>query len=134
MNRKQARENAFILLFEGIAKTDETPEEIFEKATEVRGLEVNDYVKNVYFGSMENSQIIDEYIEKSLVGWKKERISIVTRAILTLATYEMMFLDDVPALVAINEGIELSKKFDEEKTYSFVNGALNKIADILSKK
>jgi N utilization substance protein B len=134
MNRKQARENAFILLFEAISKSDESAAEIYEKATSVRELEENDYVKEVFFGSLENYKIIDEYVEKALVGWKKERISIASRAILTLASYEMMFLSDVPVKVAINEGIELSKKFDDEKAYALVNGALNKIAELLSKK
>ncbi len=133
MNRKQARENAFILLFESISKKEETAEEIFEKATAVRGLEVDDYVKRVYFGSIENKKLIDECVEKSLIGWKKERISVVTKAILTLASYEMMFVDDIPTRVSINEGIELSKKFDDEKAYALVNGCLNAISEQLSK-
>ena len=60
MNRKEARENAFLLLFEREFKTEETAFEIFTKATEDRELEVDDYVKDVYFGSAENSKIIDE--------------------------------------------------------------------------
>ena len=134
MNRKQARENAFILLFEAICKRDETAEEIYEKATNVRGLEVNDYVKDAFFGSLQNYKLIDEYVEKALIGWKKERISVATKAILVLASYEMMFLPDVPAKVAINEGIELSKKYDDENAYALVNGALNKIAELADKK
>ena len=51
MNRKIARENAFILLFEIASKNDETAEEIFEKATGIRELEVDDYVKQVFFGA-----------------------------------------------------------------------------------
>ena len=54
MNRKTARENAFILLFEKAIKTDETFEEIFTKATDDRELEVDDYVKKVFFGNAEN--------------------------------------------------------------------------------
>ena len=134
MNRKEARENTFILLFESVSKNDETAEEIFEKATDVRGLEVNDYVKTVFFGAIGNARVIDEVVEKSLVGWKKERISVVSKAILYLATYEMMFLDDIPTMVSINEAIELSKKFDDEKAYMLINGSLNAIAEQLGKK
>ena len=78
MNRKTARENAFILLFEGASKCDETPEEIFDKAVNTRELECDDYVKKVFFGVSENQRMIAEYIEKSLVGWKSSRLSIVS--------------------------------------------------------
>lgn len=128
MQRKQARENAFMLIFESVCKSDETAEEIFTKATELRGLEYDDYVKSVFFGSYENKAEIDAAIEKHLTGWKKERISPVSMAILRLAAYEMLYVTDIPAKVSINEAIELAKKFDDEKSYSFVNGVLNALA------
>jgi N utilization substance protein B len=129
MQRKTARENTFILLFEDACKSDECAEEIFLKATEVRGLEVDEYVKTVFFGATENRAAIDGAIEEQLVGWKKERISPVSHALLRLATYELMFMDDIPAKVSINEAVELSKKYDDEKSYSFVNGVLNAIRE-----
>ena len=128
MQRKLARENAFILIFESVCKKDETAEEIFEKATEVRSLEVDEYVKKVFFGSYENSEKITEALDKHLKGWKKERISPVSMAILKLACYEIMFLEDIPAKVSINEAVELAKKYDDEKSYSFVNGVLNAVS------
>lgn len=134
MNRKTARENAFILIFEKIFKSDETAEEVFRGATEIRGLEYDDYVKNVFFGSCENQVIIDELIDRHTVGWKKERISPVSMSVIRLATYEMMFIEDIPSRVSINEAIELSKKYDDEKSYSFVNGVLNGISVELSGK
>ena len=134
MNRKTARENAFILLFEGACKTDETAEEIFAKAVEYRAFEYDDYVKRVFFGAYENAQIIDETVEASLQGWKKERVSAVSTALFKLATFEMMFMEDIPVKVSINEAIELSKKYDDEKAYGFVNGVLNAVADKLGRK
>ena len=134
MNRKTARENTFLLVFESIVKRDETAEEIFDKATNVRALEVDEYAKRVFFGSYENATVIDELVEKKLVGWKKERVSPVSKAILRLAAYEMMYEEDIPAKVSINEGIELAKKYDDEKTYGFVNGVLNAVAEELGKK
>ena len=134
MNRKTARENAFILLFELASKTDETAEEIFEKATEIRSLECDDFVKRVFFGVNENLRVIDECIEQSIVGWKASRLSLVSRAALRLAVYEMMFMEDVPVKVSINEAIELSKKYDDEKAYMLVNGALNSAKELLDKK
>ena len=128
MQRKLARENTFILIFESICKKDETAEEIFVKATEIRGLEYDDYVKNVFFGSYENASNIESVIEKYSSGWKKERISPVSMALLRLACYEMMYMSDIPAKVSINEAIELSKKFDDDKSYAFINGVLNAVA------
>jgi N utilization substance protein B len=71
---------------------------------------------------------IDERMEKHLKGWKKERISPVSMAILRLGFYEMLYVSDIPSKVTINEAIELAKKFDDEKSYSFVNGVLNALA------
>lgn len=132
MQRKQARENAFMLIFESVCKKDETAEEIFTKATELRGLEYDSYVTDVFFGAYENAEVIDQRMEKHLKGWKKERISPVSMAILRLGFYEMLYMADIPSKVTINEAIELAKKFDDEKSYSFVNGVLNAMAHELS--
>lgn len=132
MQRKLARENAFILIFESVCKKDESADEIFEKATSVRGLEVDDYVRKVFFGSSEQASLIDEKMEAHLKGWKKERVSPVSMAILRLGCYEMMFLPDIPTRVSINEAVELAKKYDDEKSYAFVNGVLNSFAKELS--
>lgn len=134
MNRKTARENTFILLFELASKADETAEEIFDKATNIRELEVDDFVKRVFFGVNENLLVIDKCIENTLVGWKTARLSTVSKAVVRLAVYELMFLPDIPAKVSINEAIELSKKYDDEKAYMLVNGVLNAAAEELERK
>ena len=134
MQRKLARENAFILLFESVCKSEETAEEIFDKAVNIRGLEVDEYVSNVFFGAYENSDKLLETMEKHFKGWKKERISPVSMAILKLACYEIIFITDIPSRVSINEAIELSKKYDDEKSYSFINGVLNAVAQEYSEK
>ena len=131
MNRKTARENAFILLFELECRSDEIPLEIYEYALEVGEFECDDYVKDVFFGVVERRKEIDELLLPNLVGWKKNRVSPVSRAILALSTYEMLAREDIPAKVSINEAIELSKKYDDEKSYLFVNGVLNAVADAL---
>ena len=128
MQRRTARENSFILIFESICKSDEVAEEIFTKATEIRGLEYDDYVKQVFFGSYENAEVINSAVEKHLTGWKKERISPVSMALIRLGAYEIMFMEDIPSKVSINEAVELAKKYDDEKSYSFVNGVLNALA------
>ena len=132
MQRKLARENAFILIFESICKKDESAEEIFEKATNIRDLETDDYVRSVFFGSCEQASLIDEKMEPHLKGWKKERISPVSMALLRLGCYEMLFLTDIPTRVSINEAVELAKKYDDEKSYAFVNGVLNSFSKEIS--
>ena len=134
MTRKIARENAFLLLFEKGIKPDESSEEIFAMATEVRELEIDDFVRTLFFGVCGNMTEIDEIINKNLLGWKRERVSAVSIAVLRLATYELLFLEDIPTRVSINEAIEISKKFDDEKSYVFVNGVLNAVAEMLGKK
>ena len=134
MNRKQARENAFLLFFETVARADASFAEIFEGATLERELEVDEYVKQVFFGAEEHLCEIEQMIEQCLVGWKKNRVSVASLAILRLGAYELMFVEDIPARVTINEGVELAKKFDDEKSYSFVNGVLNAIAEKCGKK
>lgn len=134
MNRSLARENAFILLFEAECRSDETALEIFEYAENFREFEIDAYVKKVFFGVHERKKEIDELVEPALVGWNKKRISPVSRSIISLATFEMLAMEDVPARVAINEAVELSKKYDDEKAFSFVNGVLNTVAEALKVK
>ena len=128
MKRSLARENAFILIFEKICRNDETAEEIFRMATEIRDLQYDDYIKQVFFGTETNAMLIGELIDKHSVGWAKSRISPVSAAIIRLGIYELLFMDDIPARVTINEAVELAKKYDDEKSYSFVNGVLNAVA------
>ena len=132
MNRTQARENAFVLLFEAECRKDETPLEIYEYALEFPDFELNDYVKQVFFGVFERRKEIDELIDKNIIGWSKSRISLVSKALLALSIYEMLAMEDVPVKVSINEAVELSKKYDDEKSYSFVNGVLNAVAKELA--
>ena len=131
MNRKEARENVFILLFEKESREDECALEIFEYATVECGMEYDDYVKDVFFGINERRKEIDELLEPNYVGWKNNRISAASRAILALSAYEMLAREDIPARVSINEAIELSKKYDDEKSYVFVNGVLNAVREVL---
>ena len=85
-----------------------------------------DYVKETLKVVSENLEKIDGIITESLVNWKLDRISKVNLTILRLAVGEMLYVEDVPEKVAINEAIELTKKYSEEKSVSFINGVLDK--------
>lgn len=129
MNRTEAREAVFELLFETEFRTEEAAEEIFGSSTENREIEVNDYIRNAYFGVIEHLAEIDEMITRHSRGWKVTRIAPVTRSILRLAIFEMLYCKDIPETVSINEAIELCKKFDHEKARAFLNGVLNGAKD-----
>lgn len=128
MTRKESRAEVLSLLFETEFHDGETPEQIIDRAIEIRDLEDNEYIRETYFGIMEKRDFVDEKIGAFSHGWKKERISPVSRAIMRLAIYEMYFRDDVPDNVAVNEALELVKIYDDaDKVKSFVNGILNSV-------
>ncbi|MBO5757660.1 MAG: transcription antitermination factor NusB [Clostridia bacterium] len=126
-SRKMQREAVFSLLFERDFRRDETPEEVFATWCEQNGEPEGNYVKDTFFGVCEKQDEIDATIERHSNGWKVARLTRVSRAVIRLCVYEMANAKDVPATVAINEAIELSKKYDDEKARSFVNGVLNGI-------
>ena len=134
VQEKRERRNALLeILFESEFRKDETPEDIYIVSSEERELsqEVRTYVKEIYFDLLDKLEIIDGYINKASAGWKTTRLSKLSRCILRLATYEMLYVEDVPAVIAINEAVELSKKYDDPKAKSFINGVLNKIKDTI---
>ena len=127
MSRKMQREAVFGLLFESDFRRDETPEEVYATWCEQNGEPEGTYVKETFFGVCQNQEEIDATIERHSNGWKVSRLTRVSRAVIRLCVYEMVNVKDVPVAVAINEAIELSKKFDDEKARGFVNGVLNAI-------
>lgn len=131
LKRKEAREIVVGLLFETEFRTDENVKEVFAVSTENREIPKDDYIERAYFGVCENREKIDELIGVSANGWKTQRLTRLSRSVMRLATYEMLFENDIPHSVSINEAIELTKKFDDPKARAFVNGVLNSIKDKL---
>ncbi len=117
--RSEEREQAFCLLFQSLFNTDENFE-IYEENIE----SVGDYARSIALGVEEKKENLDGLIEKYSKGWKVKRLPKVNLAILRLAAYEILFVDDVPESVAINEAVELAKKYSGESDYSFINGVL----------
>lgn len=117
--RSEEREQAFCLLFQSLFNTDENFE-IYEENIE----SVGDYARSIALGVEEKKDNLDGLIEKYSKGWKVKRLPKVNLAILRLAVYEILFVDDVPESVAINEAVELAKKYSGESDYSFINGVL----------
>ena len=130
MNRKLARENAFILIFERNFREDGI-EDIIADAIEARNFEYDDFVETVFKGVFENLTEIDTLISENLKGWKISRLSKVTLALLRLALFEMKFMDDIPMSVSINEAVELAKKYSTSEDASYINGVLGTLSKAL---
>ncbi len=125
MTRKEARQEAFQLLFETEFRTDAAPDAIYALSKEDRDFADNEYIKRVYFGVREHLEEIDAMIMRHSNGWKPSRITAVSRNAMRLCIYEMKFMEEIPMAVSINEAIELVKTFDDAKMRAFVNGVLN---------
>ena len=131
MKRREAREIVLSLIYESAfaAEGEQVdPERMIQLASERRDFEADEYIRSALKGVLEHQAEIDRRIEENIVGWKLERLSRMSQAIIRLAIYEMLYRDDVPMHVAINEAVELAKKYDHDKAPAFVNGLLNSVA------
>ncbi|HEY9575165.1 MAG TPA: transcription antitermination factor NusB [Lachnospiraceae bacterium] len=131
MKRREIREHIFKLLF---LKEFNMPEEMDEQLSMyfdgLEGLQEKEqsYMEGKYADACLKLEEIDKTLEETSKGWKVSRMSKVDLSILRLAVYEMNYDEEVPVKVAINEAVELSKRFGGEESASFVNGILGKIA------
>ena len=126
MNRTKSREQAFILLFEYSFELN-TPEEIINLAQEVRGEKISNFTRNLFLGTINNLENIDKNIEEYLKNWDKSRLSRVSLAVLRLAVYEILYSQENPVSVCINEAVELTKKYALQDDASYINGVLSSI-------
>lgn len=126
LSRSQARCEAFKIIFQLNQHMDDVDFLLDNLMNELPASVTSmPYIKNVVYGVMEKYDELTGIIGENLAeGWKVERISKVARAVLLLAIYEIKYVDDVPEKVAINEALELAKKFDMPDSSVFVNGVL----------
>ena len=149
MTRANARELAVHLIY-GREFTGEEPERIvaerlrkeyYEKLAQENeiyqerpsGAQVR-YLDTVVTGVANRSDELNERIGKFSIGWDISRISRLTRCVLQLAIFEILYMEDVPTGVAISEAVRLAKKYDGDDTGSFVNGILGSFARSLPKQ
>lgn len=135
MKRRELREQIFKLLFRVEFNDGEAmPEQIalfVDDMKEDREVSPEDeaYISGKYGKIMEKLPEIDMMLEQVSKGWKLSRMNKVDLTILRLAVYEMKFDEDIPPKVAINEAVELSKKFGGDDSPAFVNGVLAKLTE-----
>lgn len=131
MSRTNARKNAFYLIFQhdfvGIESMDEAKKIFFAESEEEVTETDKKFIDTLVNGTFENIEKIDEIIASVAKGWTIERMPKVDLAILRMAVYELKF-GSTPTKVAINEAVELAKKYSSDNAPSFVNGVLGKIA------
>ena len=128
MTRREAREQAFIVLFEKIFDDESTITEIVATAKEAELIKVNNFAENILNAVEEHFSEIDEIIESNSQDWTLSRLPKVSLAILRLAVAQIKYIDDVPNGVAVNEAVELAKNYGTNEDASFINGILGTIA------
>ncbi|HWQ06221.1 MAG TPA: transcription antitermination factor NusB [Feifaniaceae bacterium] len=137
MSRTSAREVAMMMEFSRMLGGEDTPERVCEKADEIGegALDADDvlYVEQIIGGVGAHQQELDELVSKYSVDWAIDRIARVDLSILRVAIYEMLYRkEDVPAGAAINEAVELAKRYGGERSYAFINGILGSVAKELA--
>jgi transcription antitermination factor NusB len=127
--RTRARECALKILY-AIDITKEEPQECIENFwldnSETES-QVKDFAETLVRGVYEKRSAIDKLISKYTTNWELERMAVIDRNILRFATYELLYTDDIPPKVAINEAIDVAKKYGDKDSGKFVNGVLDKI-------
>ena len=134
MSRRSARKNAFYLLFQ----MDFNEEKEYEQVKEIFFAEQSEpvldedksFILEEVEGATAHLKEIDAIIGQCAKGWETDRISKVDLAILRLAVFELRFSESTPVSVAINEAVELAKKFSSDEAPAFINGILGKAVQI----
>jgi N utilization substance protein B len=135
MKRRKAREYALQLLFQ----SDITEKGIDENTLKEFWLDkkeredVTSFTERLVKGTLENIDVIDGKLREIVENWDLSRIAAVDRSILRFASYEILYMDDIPSAVTINEAIEIAKKFSSKESASFLNGILDKLAKQVGK-
>lgn len=126
-SRHQSRERALQILFQYDihGKPGVWLEEFWKQCTASEDAKA--FAEQLVSGVLEHKKDLDALIGKYATNWKVSRMQIVDRNILRLGAYELLWLDEVPAKVTVNEAIELAKDFGDEEAAKFVNGILDKV-------
>ncbi|HHR85531.1 MAG TPA: transcription antitermination factor NusB [Candidatus Acetothermia bacterium] len=123
MQRSEARELVLHVLY-GREFVDRP---LVEMVPELESDDQRDYIEETLRGVVDHIVDLDELINRYAVGWRVERLAVLDRNILRLGLYELLHASDIPAEVAIDEAVELAKKYGTENAQSFINGILDRV-------
>lgn len=126
--RTKARECALQVLYQ-IDITKDSADNLLAAFWEDKDMEaeVKDFATALVKGTVENMQKINDLITKYASNWKLKRMAVIDRNVLRLATYELLYCEDIPPKVSINEAVDLAKKYGDIDSGKFVNGILDRI-------
>ncbi|MBQ9960161.1 MAG: transcription antitermination factor NusB [Oscillospiraceae bacterium] len=127
MTRSDARRNAFLLVFALYANDDLETDDI-QVLEDGLCIEPDDFCRKLVNLTKDNLAEIDAAVSKHLQGWTVERLPKASLAVLRLSAAQLLYCDDIPVGVIINEAVELTKQFGNADDYAFVNGALGSLA------
>ncbi|MDO9465520.1 MAG: transcription antitermination factor NusB [bacterium] len=130
-SRRKGRELVLTLLYRTEFSSDKNIkraiENIIKLDTEQYGSDTRDFAEDLFRGVLANREIIDKLLEKYLEHWEINRVAVIDKSIMKMAIHEILFRNDIPDVVSINEAVELAKKYSTEKSGGFVNGILDRI-------
>ena len=130
MDRSLAREIAMKMLYAASLGGEESMTEVLEQSEQADTLSDSDktFLENLTFGVRERQEELDGVIAQYAQGWALNRLAKVDLTILRMAVYELKYMPEVPVGATINEAVELSKQFCEDKSSGFINGILGSVA------
>lgn len=108
---------------------DEAIKAFWKTQEELPSEDTRDFCEELVRGAIEHHEEIDRFVEETSSNWRLSRMPVVDRNVLRMAVYEMLYRDDIPTTVTINEAIDVGKKFGSEDSGAFINGILDKIAE-----
>ncbi|WP_226679939.1 transcription antitermination factor NusB [Sutcliffiella horikoshii] len=125
MKRSESREKALQAIFQ-MDLSDIAPDEAIANVLE-EGEKPADFLSSIVFGTKEHQEEIDSTLKSHLEKWSLDRLGTVDRTILRMTVFEMMFVEEIPVNVSMNEAIELAKTFGDDKSSGFINAVLSKV-------
>ena len=129
MNRREARKQAFLLLFQYKFQPEETENLLADFFVEHKAGQQENYIRSVVLGVTEKIEELDRVLGEYSKDWQVDRISSVSLVVLRLAAYEMLYIEDIPPVVSVSEAVALAKEYEGEEAAPFVNGILGKLKE-----
>jgi N utilization substance protein B len=133
--RRKSREFALQVLYElNITKQDATTVLTQFQENFLPNGEADDFLKRLVLGVKEHCSELDRLIERYSENWRLDRINMIERNILRMALFELLYCEEIPPKVTLNEAIDLGKKYGSEESGSFINGLLDRIQNEVVRK
>ncbi len=132
MNRRESRESAFKMAFPLSLYENSTSDEYIESLKETDEIKIDEFSEKLFRETNDNLSVIDSLIEKSLKDWQISRIPKVSLAVLRISVAQLCYMKEIGESVVINEAVEITKKYGGDDDYSFVNGSLRTINEIVN--